>query len=244
MPEKKWLGESESPEWKNDFRETVEKIPINGVRDEKNTVSSVKKLFYLHLTVRELTPEIEEAVLNLVDKSENIIKRREQTIITDRDLENLPFTGGETFIVIPPAALFMATIFGLSENNSVKMLFKNLTDFSADITSEGNKIVFSHNLYRALAVNPLYSSHPVAVGITEMLADTQSERGDWNGKLPFYQTLNAAAHIESEDTGNILRKALPKLINTQNTDGSWGEGENREWNTFLAVHALKNRNLL
>jgi len=35
-------------------------------------------------------------------------------------------------------------------------------------------------------------------------------------------------------------KALMILSNTQNVDGSWGD-EDREWNTFLVVHALKNK---
>jgi hypothetical protein len=35
-------------------------------------------------------------------------------------------------------------------------------------------------------------------------------------------------------------KALPLLSVTQKKNGSWGN-EDSEWNTFLVVHALKNK---
>jgi hypothetical protein len=40
-----------------------------------------------------------------------------------------------------------------------------------------------------------------------------------------------------------LEKAFLRLYKTQQTNGSWGETES-EWNTFLAVHAMRNKGLL
>jgi hypothetical protein len=40
-----------------------------------------------------------------------------------------------------------------------------------------------------------------------------------------------------------LEKAFAYLIKSQNEDGTWGAME-QEWNTFLAVHALRNKSLL
>jgi hypothetical protein len=39
-----------------------------------------------------------------------------------------------------------------------------------------------------------------------------------------------------------LEKAFRRLFKSQNADGTWDETE-PEWNTFLAVHALKNKGL-
>ena len=241
---KKWIGESESLEWKRDFKITVDKILDNGIWDDDNTASVVRKLFSLHLTVRDKTPEIEDALFRLIEKSEVFLTTMEESLISEPDLENLPFASGKNFIVIPAAALFLASIFGLSGTRAADKLFKNITSLSGSFTSPADSIVFSHNLFRALAVTPEYMFHPETERIIKMLIETQSEKGDWDGELPFYQAVNAAAHIKSEYSDIIINKALPSILSNQNRDGSWGEVKNREWNTFLTVHALKNRNLL
>jgi hypothetical protein len=38
----------------------------------------------------------------------------------------------------------------------------------------------------------------------------------------------------------LIDKAFSSIYDTQNKDGTWGDDE-PEWNTFLAVHALKNK---
>jgi hypothetical protein len=41
----------------------------------------------------------------------------------------------------------------------------------------------------------------------------------------------------------ILNKIAFQLFENQNSDGTWSHAE-PEWNTFLAIHALKNKGLL
>ncbi|MBP1749851.1 MAG: hypothetical protein H6Q52_2390, partial [Deltaproteobacteria bacterium] len=40
-----------------------------------------------------------------------------------------------------------------------------------------------------------------------------------------------------------LKKAFMLLSRTQNEDGTWGAAD-KEWNTFLVVHALRNKKML
>jgi hypothetical protein len=40
-----------------------------------------------------------------------------------------------------------------------------------------------------------------------------------------------------------LERAFTRLIETQNSDGTW-RNRDPEWNTFLSIHALKNKGLL
>jgi hypothetical protein len=55
--------------------------------------------------------------------------------------------------------------------------------------------------------------------------------------------VNALAHLDSPDVDEQLDKAFRKLITIQNADGSWSDYQ-PEWNTFLVVHALRNKGLL
>ena len=77
----------------------------------------------------------------------------------------------------------------------------------------------------------------------EHLAGLQTDRGAWDHDLPFYQTLNALAHLELDQAEKQLEKAFVLLFEKQNSDGTWSHDE-PEWNTFLAIHALKNKGLL
>jgi hypothetical protein len=94
-----------------------------------------------------------------------------------------------------------------------------------------------------MVVHTVYSKDPATILAVETLADVQSASGDWQDGLPFYQTLNALAHLSLPAADKQLEKAFLKLYKTQKADGSWGETE-PEWNTFLAVHALRNKGLL
>jgi hypothetical protein len=100
----------------------------------------------------------------------------------------------------------------------------------------------SNNIFRSLVVHPLYSKNAATSLFVQYLANKQTESSDWGEGLHFYQTLNAMAHLEGLQVDRQLEMAFLRLIKTQNANGTWGVKE-PEWNTFLAVHALKNKGL-
>jgi len=59
-----------------------------------------------------------------------------------------------------------------------------------------------------------------------------AEAGGWQKDLPFYQTLNALAHLDLPQADKQLKKAFKRLSEDQNSDGTWSRSE-PEWNTFL-----------
>ena len=241
---KKWLGEEEADNWKKDFREAVEIILGKKIWDEKNTLSVLRKLFDLHLTVREENPEIIDAVEKLLLKSEIIFNKKDISIIGEEEIGNLPFAEGESYSIIPAAALFTAAVFNQDKNPLSEKLYTTLIDFSREAGEGGSLRIFRHNLFRALAVNSRYSDNPETGRILKMLISSQSNKGDFGGRLPFYQAVNAAAHISSNDSDILFKKALPLIVKSQNPDGSWGKGDSRERNTFLTVHALRNKSVI
>ena len=89
-------------------------------------------------------------------------------------------------------------------------------------------------------VHPEFAKDKSTVLAVEHLADRQTAGGDWGDELEFFQTLNALAHLDLPQAEKQLEMAFDRLFQTQNQNGTWGRTD-PEWNTFLAVHALRNK---
>lgn len=72
------------------------------------------------------------------------------------------------------------------------------------------------------------------------LQGVQECSGGWSGKVPFYQTVNALAHLESNEAAAQLALAFDRVFRTQRKDGTWSRSQ-PEWHTFLVLHVLKNK---
>jgi hypothetical protein len=51
------------------------------------------------------------------------------------------------------------------------------------------------------------------------------------------------AHLDFPLAESQLERAFKRIYENQNLDGTWSRSE-PEWNTFLTIHALKNKGLL
>ena len=58
--------------------------------------------------------------------------------------------------------------------------------------------------------------------------------------MPFYQIVNALAHLDLPEADRQLELAFQHVIESQKPDGTW-RSDQPEWHTFLVVHALKNK---
>jgi hypothetical protein len=94
-----------------------------------------------------------------------------------------------------------------------------------------------------LVVHPDYAKDPATIALVDNLGNIQDSSGCWPTPIPFFRTVNALAHLHLEQAERQWEKALAFLCSEQNRDGSWGS-EDHEWNTFLVVHALKNKGCL
>jgi hypothetical protein len=245
----KWLGEAETPQWKIDFNETVaallaDQLPNGSWRNA--TVETIHRLFGLHLTVRSSTEQIDTALTWLLDKialqAEGIHVRAED-ISTIPSLEGLPFIPSRPGMFLTGAALFLFTIFDYESDPDVLALYQWLSSEGAKNQGCWFDEASSHNILRAMVVHPVYAKDKATVFAAKHLAALQTDTGVWSHDLPFYQTLNALAHLDLPQAEIQLEKAFKRLFENQNSDGTWSQSE-PEWNTFLAIHALKNKDLL
>jgi len=245
----KWLGQAGSRQWKTDFEKTVTTLFADQADDgswHQSDVETITKLFGLHLTLRESSTRIDAALKWLLGKinlqSIEIDPGPEIDIIKE-ELEGLPFIPSRRDMFLSGATLFLASIFERDDDPSVLAIYRWLSLEGAKNKGIWFDRACSHNILRAMVVHPVFAKDPTTISAVESLADIQTESGDWKDGLPFYQTLNALAHLHIAVADKQLERAFLRLYKTQKADGSWGEKES-EWNTFLVVHALRNKGLL
>jgi hypothetical protein len=245
----KWLAAAETDQWKIDFKETVAALLADQLPDgswSRSTIETIKRLFGLHLTVRASTAQIDAALTWLLNK---IDLRAENSHVLDDDatttasLAGLPFMPSRKETFLAGATLFLSSIFGRQSDPDVLALYQWLS--AAGIKNKGRWFddASTHNVLRAMVVHPVFAKDKATALAVEHLADLQTHTGTWDPNLPFYQTLNALAHLELNQAQKQLEKAFLLLPGNQNGDGTWSRDE-PEWNTFLTIHALKNKGLL
>ena len=70
----------------------------------------------------------------------------------------------------------------------------------------------THNVFRAMVVHPAFAKDKATLLAVEHLAALQSDSGTWDHDLPFYQTVNALAHLDIHQAEIQLEKAFGLLI--------------------------------
>ena len=141
------------------------------------------------------------------------------------------------------AALFLSSIFGRQNDPDVLALYQWLSEEGIKNRGRWFDEASTHNVLRAMVVDPVFAGDKATALAVEHLADLQTDTGTWDHDLPFYQILNALAHLDLHQAEIQLEKAFERLFKIQNSDGTWSQSE-PEWNTFLAIHALKNKGFL
>jgi hypothetical protein len=242
----KWLGESSTTQWKEDFAAAVADLVRGQSTDglwRGSAIETIQRLFGLHLTVRHPDPCIEKGLDALLDIASAATSQTQPDFIQAERLHGLPFTPGPRAAILVPATLFLCTIFGRSTAPRVLAQYDRTVQVVDQAIEHREKTSWRHNLLRALVVNPRYTDHPAIRRIVVWLADHQTRQGHWGVDIPFYQTLNALAHLNTPAADRQTKRAIDHLSATQHADGSWGVSQ-RLWCTFLAVHALRNKGIV
>ena len=245
----KWLAEEGETAWRRDYEEQTDKLMEGQNPDgswDGSVIETVRRLFGLHLTVRQPNAEIENALEWLINSCSETLKQPHQKgdgPLKGRDLVGLPFTTGSRESFQYGAMLFLASIFGKENHPRVMKYYAVLSKKIARKGSRPGGWPSFSNYLRALVVHSKYSRSTETEQAVSELAGVQKPNGSWLSQLPFYQTINALAHLDFEIADEQLGPAFDRLFKTQNKDGSWGRSQ-REWNTFLVVHALRNKCLL
>ena len=245
----KWLNHGDTLTWKNDFRKTVDELFSgqlpNGSWDN-SLLTTVHRLFGLHLTVRNSNKRIEKALEWLLSHElflkQELHLRVQSKKVFARDLETLPFSHGHFEHFAKCAILFLTTLFGKEKDRRVICAFERLRIMSEKDGKWCNWSC-SNNFLRAFVVDPSYQKGEAMRLFVSRLAKVQKADGSWPMQIPFYQTVNALGHLNLAQSDELLERAFKRLREKQNRDGTWGRTQ-KEWNTFLIVHAMQRKSHL
>lgn len=242
----KWLHEETKSSRQEDFSATVKALYQNRSGSglwQNSIIKTIHQLFGLHLTVRTCDPLIKKSLEQLLYNVNTALSSQKTGQVHPEQLLGLPFAPGRWLEVVVPATLFLAGIFDQASDSAVLTLYERTV--SSLVQGRLDQLAGSavHNLLRALVVHPDYAGHAITRSVVSWFADRQTAQGDWGRDIPFYQALNALAHLSMVQADIQCRKAFNRLASLQHPDGSWGENQ-KEWCTFLVIHALRNKGLL
>lgn len=242
----KWLGEANTTAWQQDFKRSVDELRQgqgqNGLWHDSLLVT-VQRLFGLHLTVREADAPIDRSLDVIIDFASAPQGDIDNHALSGKALDGLPFAPSRWEAFFIPAVLFLASIFGRADNARIRTLYERLLSPLTEETMGKKSPAALHNTFRAMAVHPGYAVHPTTTRIVRWYARRQTPEGDWGVEIPFYQALNALAHLADPVAAEQCRRAFDTLPARRNPDGSWGKRQS-QWETFLTIHALRNRGRL
>lgn len=238
----KWMGQGESERWRSDFHATVKTLFSRQKRNgswQDDQLVTIRRLFGLHLTVREKTDRIEKAMGWLIAQNSRRAET-EETAVSWQNLRDLPFSPCSRDLLVESAVLFLATIFGYAYDRRIGARYERLIEWAKRTARKGYPWSCMNTVMRACVVHPTYGRCKTVRSFTEMVAKVQRDDGSLPGEMPFFQTVNLLGHIVFPESDAIIKKAFLRLRETQNTDGTWGTTQ-KEWNTFLVVHALERK---
>jgi Squalene-hopene cyclase C-terminal domain len=242
---KKWLDQGREKGWQKDYNKTVSDLlkgqEGNGSWDQ-SPLRTIRRLFGLHLTVRERTAPIEKSLHWLLEYCMAQFPKKRLLLddrLTCQVLHDLPFSPGCSGYFLYGATLFLSSIFGMEKEERVLFMYQALAETGIKNKGRWCGLSCTNNILRAFIVHPDFTSHKATKRAVEALAHEQEPSGSWKRPIPFYQTVNALAHLNLKSAEAQLKAAFKRVYRSQNRDGTWGR-VNREWNTFLVVHALKN----
>jgi hypothetical protein len=242
----KWLNQSQQPGYKRDFDETVVNLLKGQSADgswEQSAITTIKRLFDLHLTVRDENESARKALDWLTAQTLPMFSRPGMHLaetISPGALNGLPFADGGGAILISAATLFLASVFGRSTNPAIMKIYEWFETRGVDGTGRWCGWKSYVNILRAFVVHPDYSKRASVQLAVQNFKGIQKESGRWAANIPFHQTVNALAHLAGPGVERQLSRAFDVLLHTQQRDGTWSRFQ-PEWNSFLVIHALKNR---
>jgi hypothetical protein len=242
----RWLNESQTPRWQQDFNHTTKMLYQGQAASgpwNNSVIDTIRRLFHLHLTVREQTDAVSlglDWLLSTTLDSPDTMQEYRREKYSIESMRGIPFANSHFGIFLTTACVFLATVFGRHDDQRVLAACETLNREGMQTEGHWHGWASLTNALRALAVHPTYAGSDSVVLAVNALAHVQTGDGTWIANVPFYKTVNTLAHLNMPQADNQFERALTRLIRTQSYDGSWGRAE-PEWSTFLVVHALKRK---
>lgn len=241
----RWLNQGKTKAYRSDFDATVAQLKsttVDYVDQSERILDMLHRLFGLHLTERDLNPFIENTLSHIIAEYSADPYQIEVLLRKDQ-LRGLPFAATRWQFFILPAVLFLSAIFGKATAMEVNRLYLRLANDLVESDAYQKEPAAMYNALRALVVHPDDRFQSAIRSVVSWFAARQTPEAGWGPKIPFFQAVNALAHLDIPEANVQFDNALTPIVNTQNHEGTWGSTD-QEWQTFLVIHALRNKGIL
>jgi hypothetical protein len=102
----------------------------------------------------------------------------------------------------------------------------------------------SDNILRGFAKHPFTKDGATVKKCVQAMEALLLDEGGWkNCQYPFH-TFNVIGQSHTQSAKRQIMKTLPRMIHSQNADGTWGKDEYKHVSTFMVVDALCEQDLL
>jgi hypothetical protein len=155
-----------------------------------------------------------------------------------RKLSGVPFNEGCSGFVKTGAALFLASGFGMADEERVTKALATIERIPARRQGWWCSPSCGANLFQAGAAYPDFARGEAMNLALGYLAERQSKNGTWSGGIPFYATFNALSRLEQPQAARLFERALPKVLSSQLPDGGWSRSDS-ELKTYLVLDAFE-----
>jgi len=153
-------------------------------------------------------------------------------------MKGTPFEPGCSIFAKTAAAIYLSAVQGRGREARVQRALKCLDDVAEVRNGLWCSPACSLNLLRAYAAHPDASRGRSFARAVRAVGRMQDGSGRWAG-MPFAATFSALASVDLREARAQVKRALVFARRTQNRDGSWGRGANREFTTFQIVQGLR-----
>lgn len=153
-------------------------------------------------------------------------------------MKGTPFGPGCSVFTKTSAAIYLASVAGRGREARVQRALRCLDAVAETRGGLWCSPSCSLNLLRAYAAHPDASRGRYVVRAVRAFGKAQNDAGRWPG-MPFAATFSALASVDLREARAQVKRALGYARRTQNRDGSWGRGANREFATFQIVQGLR-----
>lgn len=242
-----WLDEGCGCVWQGDSSETVAYLTARQAPDGswgQSPAETIRSLHTLYLAASEKTENIGQALEWLIKNTlTHLLPEALDEELRPESFRELPFIKAHDPLTLVCATLYLACMFGLENKEAIPEHYEIIIRWLEDHEERNDIAADKSNILRALAVHRVYAEDAAVIRLVAELGECQKTSGLWPAPTPFFLPLNTLARLNCEMAHRQWLKAVPLLETTQKKDGSWGLHD-REWNTFLVVDALKNKNCL
>jgi hypothetical protein len=153
-------------------------------------------------------------------------------------MKGTPFEPGCSTFAKTAAAIYLSAVLGRGREARVQRALRCLDDVAEVRRGLWCSPACSTNLLRAYAAHPDASRGRIFARAVRAIGRMQDGSGRWTG-MPFAATFCALASVDLREARAQVKRALVFARRSQNRDGSWGRGANREFTTFQIVQGLR-----